>query len=102
LINWFNVFANSLWILGLSIAVTTFSYDTWYSYSKGKEKNTLPQHPDSQKIYFLAGGMICLGFALTSPGVIITIFWIGLSLLFYVLLGKQIFGKTKQIDSDGD
>ncbi len=35
MIDWWNVFYNALWIIGLAIIVTAFSYNDWQAYQSG-------------------------------------------------------------------
>ena len=84
MIDWFSLFANSLWILGLAIALATFSYSSWHaSVLKVRTRDQLTS-PGSLAAFSLAGILFCAGLAATSDTVIEIVIWSILGVLFLV------------------
>ncbi len=80
-INWFSVFINSFWILGLAVLLASFSYHYWQA---GEEKRPLKAQLDSPS--FLAAfwsGFILIGIGLagTSGQIWETSIWTFFTLL---------------------
>ena len=64
LIDWWNVFFNSLWILGLAIVLAAFSYHDWLARETGRRWREVFKEP-SWKLWFAVGMFLtCAGFGL--------------------------------------
>ncbi len=84
MIDWFNVAANSLWILGCAVALATLSYASWYaSVYHEKLRQTLGGR-NFQVSLNAAGVLFCLGLAATSGKVWEIILWAVLAVVFIV------------------
>jgi phosphoglycerol transferase MdoB-like AlkP superfamily enzyme len=92
MIDWFNLAANSLWIVGLAIALAVVSYASWQaSLLHEKLRHHLGQ-PVYQIYFDLAAILFCLGMAATSRRVWEIILWCVLAVLFIaqIVVGKFI------------
>jgi hypothetical protein len=91
MINWYNLFAKSLWILALSFLLAILSYTRWEAKRDGKRLRDRINQPDRSLPMNLAGALFCLGLAATSQR-----WWeIGLWLLLFVLFFLQGWGLWK-------
>ena len=85
MIDWANLAANALWILGCALALATLSYASWQaSLSKDKMRSRL-ERPSFQSALFLAGLLFCLGMTFTSQKGYVIAVWGILSLLLLIL-----------------
>ena len=106
MINWFGVFANSLWILGLAVALATLSYASWQaSIYHIKTRQQLKQ-PGILISFSAAAVLFCAGMAATSDKVWEIVIWSVLGILFIIqiiLLARQNRNaKVEQSDSTQD
>jgi hypothetical protein len=91
MINWYNLFANSLWILALSLLLAILSYTRWEAKRDGKRLRDRINQPERSLPMNLAGALFCLGLAATSQR-----WWeIGLWLLLFILFVVQGWGLWK-------
>jgi phosphoglycerol transferase MdoB-like AlkP superfamily enzyme len=82
MIDWFNLAANALWIIGLAIALAVVSHASWQAaLQHEKLRNRLAQ-PGYQIYFDLAAVLFCLGMAATSRRLWEIILWSGLAVLF--------------------
>jgi len=89
MIDWFNLAANSLWILGCAVVLATISYARWEAVTKGEKLRSLLNAQRFQPPLNLAGVLFCLGMAGTSD-----VNWkIGVWLVLAVLFGVQNWMK---------
>jgi hypothetical protein len=89
-IDWFGVFSNGLWILGLAIALAAVSYADWRR-KLSQPRLTLRQalsHPSFQMAWSLGLLLFCAGLALTSALGWQTAAWGVLALAFLLLGGS--------------
>lgn len=84
MIDWFNLAANALWILGLALALGTFSYASWEASLHDEKLRQRLGHPAIQAAFDLAGVMFCAGLAATSDRVWETALWAVLGFLFLI------------------
>jgi hypothetical protein len=83
MIDWFNLFANALWIVALAIVLAVVSYASWQA-SLQHEKLRAQLGRPVYGIYFdLAGVLFCLGMAGTSHKPWEIGLWGVLGLLFF-------------------
>ncbi|MEA3350301.1 MAG: hypothetical protein U9Q82_06750 [Chloroflexota bacterium] len=88
MINWYNLFANSLWILALSLALGVISYTRWEAKQQGDRLRDRLDQPQRGIPLNLAGALFCLGLAATSH-----VWWeIVLWLLLFLLFMIQVWG----------
>jgi hypothetical protein len=81
-IDWFNLAANSLWILAAAIALAAVSFASWEaSLKKVKFRQQLNQS-GYQAVLNIAGLMFCLGLAGTSGRWWEIVLWLLLSVWF--------------------
>ena len=82
MIDWSNLAANSLWIVGCALALATISYASWQAAINGEKITTCLSKPGYERALILAG-------ALFSAGQ----FWLGASLLqraLWAILGALL------------
>jgi hypothetical protein len=95
MIDWFNLFANSLWILALALALAALSYASWHA-SLDKEKLSSTLGKGGYPIVFsLAGVLFCAGLALTASSSVQIILWTILGISFLIILLAQAAQLSK-------
>ena len=75
LIDWGNVFGNSLWILGCAVALATLSYQSWQASTRREKISSTLKKPGAQLAMNLAGLLFCLGLGVTSNSFVKYIIW---------------------------
>lgn len=99
MIDWFNLAANSLWILGCAIALATLSFASWQASVRREKLRARLNQPGVQQFFFLAGILFCAGLAATADSILETVLWGILDVLFlaqWVLMlrkGRQATGN---------
>jgi hypothetical protein len=86
MINWFSLFANSLWIIALALALATLSYASWRASIDREKLRTSLGRGDYAAIFSLAGVLFCTGLAMTAPSTLQIILWIILGIGFLIIL----------------
>ena len=87
MIDWLNLLFNSIWILALSLALAVASIVYYESRQKGEKFRQALNSPPYALLLNIAGGVFCLGMALSSNKWWEIILWIVLMVLF----GYQAF-----------
>jgi len=82
MIDWFNLAANALWIIGLAIALAVVSHASWQAALHHEKLRTQLARPGYQIYIDLAAVLFCLGMAATSRRVWEIILWGVLAVLF--------------------
>jgi hypothetical protein len=82
MIDWFNLAANALWIIGLAIALAVVSHASWQASLHHEKLRSRLAQPSYQIFFDLAAVLFCLGMAATSRRVWEIILWGGLATLF--------------------
>ena len=79
--DWFALFSNSLWIVGLAVILSTSSVAYWQALRKGVHWNKVINQTNYQ--YTLNYGFIgfSFGLALSLTTLILRVFWFALALL---------------------
>lgn len=86
MIDWFSVLVNSLWIIGLALALSTVSYASWQaSLIRQKTWNKFKE-PGYLACFSIAAVLFCAGLAGTADTLWETILWAVLGLLFLLQL----------------
>lgn len=97
MIDWYSVFANSLWILGLALALATFSYVSWLASIQGVRTRDQLKTPGTLIAFSIAGILFCAGLAATSDTLIEIVIWSILGVLFLVQAIMMARQRTKSI-----
>ena len=95
MINWFELFTNSLWIFALGLAFAVISYTRWETkIGKGRFRDLLNRSPRTILIN-LAGVLFCLGLALMDQSWWERLLWFILAILFgiRILIGSGAFRR---------
>ncbi|MEA3349508.1 MAG: hypothetical protein U9Q82_02680 [Chloroflexota bacterium] len=95
MINWYNLFANALWIFALALALATLSYARWQARSLGIKRRELLNRPGWQRPLNFAGALFCTGLALTTDVWWEQLLWAILGLLFLLQIGMMWWSKRK-------
>ena len=96
MIDWFNLIANSLWILGCAIALATVSYASWEASTFQQKFRERLRKIQFQVALNLAGFLFCLGLAGTSQPVWQIVLWLVMAILFLVQIGVEIYRKRTE------
>jgi hypothetical protein len=96
MIDWANLAANALWILGCALALGTLSFASWEA-SLYKEKITARlRRPALQFALNLAGLLFCLGLAATETRIFVAILWLVLGFLFLAQLVANLIQRKNK------
>ena len=101
MIDWYSVFINSFWIIGLSVLLAGFSYHYWLAKETERSvKEQLNQH-SFQTIFWISSILVSIGLAGTSQQWWETAVWILVILMS--LLNLYQITKTRGVPPpDGD
>jgi hypothetical protein len=91
MIDWINVGANGLWILGCALALASFSYASWRASQEGGKLSAHLESPGTRQALYLAGLLFCVGLAILAGSLFERVLWVFLSLAFGVglILGAR-------------
>jgi hypothetical protein len=95
MIDWFNLVANTLWILACAIALATFSHASWAASVRHEKQRKVLALPEYRTSINLAGILFCLGLAGTSHTGWEIVLWMILTALFGVLAVSVLIRKRK-------
>lgn len=104
MIDWFNLAANSLWILGCALALASFSYASWRASLTGGRLRDSIESPGVRQALYLAGLLFCSGLALLTGSLLERILWTVLSLAFivgFILAVRQKDGAVEEVPKSG-
>ncbi len=90
MIDWLNLFANSLWILGLALALATFSFASWQASLNHEKLRVQFDRANIMNAFNLAGIFFCAGLAATSRRWWEIAIWIVLSVAFAVQIVMSV------------
>jgi hypothetical protein len=85
-IDWLNLAANSLWILGCAIALAAFSLASWEASIQHEKLRHYLQKGAYQAVFSLAGLLFCLGLAILASRWWETALWLALATWFALQL----------------
>ncbi len=83
MIDWPQVVANVVWILGAALALAVLSYASWQSNMQAKRLRDVWRQPVYQVLLRTAAALFCAGMGLTASGLLEAALWLilaGLSL----------------------
>ena len=84
MIDWFNLAANSLWIVGCALALAAFSYASWQASLSDEKLRTRLETQGIQRALYFAGLLFCAGQAMLSDSLLVMILWGVLGVAFCV------------------
>lgn len=93
MIDWKNLAANALWILGCAIALATMSYASWEASQYHEKMGARLKRPAYQACLNLAGLLFCLGLAATSGVLLQRAIWLVLAAAFAVMLTFSLYPR---------
>ena len=96
MIDWYNLFANSLWILALALALATLGFARWQARMEGEKLKAVLNRAGWQKSLNLAGVIFCAGLALTTDVWWEQLLWAILGLLFLLQIGMLWWSERKR------
>jgi len=95
MIDWLNLIANSLWILGCALALATLSYASWQASVKNEKMRMVLSSPGYKISLYAAGALFSIGLAATSERIWEIILWTIFAILFIIQAGLSIYQKKK-------
>lgn len=98
-IDWFGVFRNALWILGLAIALASVSYADWRRrlYQPPMGLRSALGQPSFQAAWSLGLLLFCAGLALSDGPWWQTLAWAALALAFLYLGGSALLRARRGV-----
>jgi aspartyl-tRNA(Asn)/glutamyl-tRNA(Gln) amidotransferase subunit C len=102
MIDWLNLFFNALWIIALSIALATLSYQSWAASENGTRLRDELETPGAQLALNIAGILFCAGLALTSERAWEIAAWalLGLAFLWQIISPRIKTTKTMSLSKE--
>jgi len=94
MIEWYNLFANAIWIFALALVLAMISFARWEALSQGMKLREVLSLPAWQIKLNITGGIFCIGLALTSAKTWEQALWGVMAVLF----GVQIWLIAKSSD----
>ncbi|MHC4617466.1 MAG: hypothetical protein ACYTEQ_06900 [Planctomycetota bacterium] len=96
MIDWGNVAANTLWIVGCTLGLTAVSYARWEAMAEREKLGVRLRQPKMHFAVSLAGGLFSLGLAVTFRSALETALWSLLTVLFCTqICGLIVAGKQR-------
>jgi hypothetical protein len=95
MIDWFNLAANTLWILACTIALEILSHASLMASVRQEKLSKILALPHYQTSINLAGIIFCLGLAGTSHKLWESVLWLILMELFVALSVIELIRKRK-------
>lgn len=100
MIDWANLAANALWIVGCAIALATISYASWEA-SEVKDKFIDRLKKNSYQIALnLAGFLFSAGLAWTSDTTLEIVLWAILTVAFFAQMVAAYWRKRNEVSTD--
>ena len=96
MIDWNNLAANSLWIMGCAVALASLSYAIWMASMRQKFLRTILVGYQYQIVLNLSGVLLCLGLAATSDALWEILIWLLLGFMFAAQLVITILKNRKK------
>jgi hypothetical protein len=97
-IDWANLAANALWILGCALILATLSYASWEASVYNEKMGTRLGRPSYQVALYLGLFLFAAGLAATAAALLARIVWCILALLslvFLILAARQTRRETE-------
>ncbi len=82
MIDWINLFTNSLWIIGLSVALAALSYASWQSKVNRQSLRSSFEQPLINRMLLFAGSLVSLGLFSTSKRLWESGIWLLFTIIF--------------------
>ena len=104
MVDWINLAANALWILGCAMALASFSYASWRA---SLARDRLRDYIESSGVrlaLYLAGLLFCTGLAILAGSLLERIIWAILGLVFIVgliLAARRKESAVEEISGSG-
>ena len=95
MIDWFNLLANTFWILGCALALATLSYASWHASVENEKLRMVLSSPGYEISLYAAGALFSIGLAATSDRIWEILLWTILAILFIIQVGLSIHQKKK-------
>jgi hypothetical protein len=97
MINWFNLAANALWIVGCALALAVLSYTGWDAALRRQPFRSNLDTLKKQVMLSLAGLLFCLGLAATSRRGWETGVWLILAGWFFLQAGVRLWRSRRAV-----
>jgi len=95
MIDWYNLFANALWIFALAFALAVIGFARWKASQDSTKLGMVLNQTGWQMALNTAGVVFCLGLAATSNKLWEQILWLVMGLLFVLQIGLAIWSMKK-------
>jgi hypothetical protein len=81
MIDWANLAANALWIVGCAVALATFSFASWQASIHSEKLTAWMYKPGYGRMFALAGMLFCAGQLWLAGAAILRVLWVLLGAL---------------------
>lgn len=98
MIDWYNLFANALWILALALVLATLGFARWQARMEGEKLKAILNRAVWGNSLNLAGTIFCAGLTLTTDVWWEQLLWaiLGVLFLLQVVIVRLSSRKTNQ------
>lgn len=86
MIDWWNVFTNSLWIVGLAAALAVLSYSDWLASTRGRGLRSALRRLARSRSFVASMALVCVGVGLGT-----TVWW-QRGLWYLLAIGFAVLG----------
>lgn len=84
MLDWVGLISNGFWIVALALALATFGFASWQATIARQKLRCWLAKPSYQFVFSLAGFLFCTGLAIVNLGIVQTLLWTVLAILFLV------------------
>ena len=100
MIDWYNLAANSLWILALALALAAISFARWEAVQRREKLGQILNQRGWQVALHLAGVLFSLGLAATSDVGWERIVWLAMTIVFGVQMVWTAKNNTSTLPTE--
>jgi hypothetical protein len=100
MIDWYNLAANALWIIGCAIALATLSFASFQAAMTKQKFTAHLKLPGMQIALNLAGMLFSLGLAATDDRLLVQVLWLVFAALFLFQMVAAIRLRNKNSSPD--
>lgn len=95
MIDWFNLAANALWVLGCAVVLAALSYASWEASRDQERMSARLKRPPARAALSIGGMLVFLGLAAVESDLLPRVFYIVLAVLSIILALSALWTMRK-------